>query len=273
MSTISSRRFLALVKVWGGTATILFAVAFTLPTTLYDKISNFFTSRDSQISVLKDKSRTAMAAIAALRQEEADHLRTSTTPQDASLVYSNYDFRIYNLTISNIETFNEAADYLQSGDLYGIGSTLSMVGEYDKANGFYEKALAKAKSEEVFERSASTIYREMGSNNARKGDINATRDAFGESLKLLASQSKPGDMSLARDSFVRNKSELASAEIHIGNLGCGLRMAESILPEMRRLLNAGDLMMKLAIPALEKDLSDHNGSSQKPASDCLATPD
>ena len=262
-----------MLRVWGGAAAILFAVAFTIPTTLYDKFTNFFSSREIQIAELQDKSRAAVAAIAALRMEEADHFRTSPNPQDANLVQSNYDYRIYNLTISNIDLFKRAAEHLQSNDLYGIGSTLSLAGEFDLANSFYEMALAGAKSEKVFQKSAPTIFREMGTNNAQKGDINRARYAFGEALKILATQSKPGDMSMARDLFIRDKSELASAEVHKGNLLCGLHMANNILPEMQRFLAAGDRVMRQMIPALQKDILENGAASQSKASDCFATPD
>lgn len=258
-------------KEWGGVITIIIAVAYTLPSSVYDRISNFLATEKDREFALQNAARDTVSKIAALRMEEVDHL-VNRDPDYANLVHANYDYRVYNLTVSNIELFESASAYLKAHDLYGIAGTLAFAGETKEAEKFYEKALTMALTEGVYAVLAPTMFSDIGGMREGQGNLRGAREAYIGGMKLLSAQTKPGEMSPPRSHFLYEKAELAGLELDQGDFQCGMKLAQSILPEMQKFQSAGDQFMAYAVPLFMRRIQRASSAVRPTIVDCPVTP-
>lgn len=269
------RTIIDIAKEWGGLAALAISIFVAFPFSIYDRIRDSKSSSEQKISELQVSAREAIAKMSSLRMEQADHFLKSSDPQYVDQVKMNYDFLIFNAAYSSINLFDTATPFLESSDLYAIGSNLAWIGSVEDSVRFYEAALDHAKEEGKFKFMAPRIYEEMGKSRLLNGpakDIEMARQNYLLSMEILVSIEPPDSLTPGRSQFLAVKSELAAMEIFQGRANCGLLMANAILPEMQRLANFGDPNMLYVIPRFQEAIR----SSQQPATHeqepCYATP-
>lgn len=191
---------------------MLIALLYTFPFDLYDRYFNW----DQRNLVSARAAVAQMADLTAQRVLATAQFKEDVVTRD--FLANMYNIRIFNIIETHAEAFKKSSGRLTFGELYAIGSNLSLNGRGKDAIYFYEESLKKS------DRAASsTVNREMGYTLGQKGpsqDIPRARKAYLESISVLADKSVWLDPRF----YAQNVSELAIIELHSGDRKCGEKL-------------------------------------------------
>ncbi|MBY5585075.1 hypothetical protein [Rhizobium leguminosarum] len=216
----AGRSIISFVKEWGGIGTLLIALLYSFPSSVLDQWQKSKGQRQAAEKDALASVRGSLSEMAALRAEKASRLLQSSDAHYQNEISGAYDIRIYNLIYIRKDEFKNQAPKLRSSELYMVGSSLSLIGEINEAQYYYDLAIVAAGKEQK-PGTVITIYREKGNSlfqNSPDQDIDKARSAYVSVLSLLSTDKS----SYSRYTYVTDLSELIAFEMSNGDWQCGI---------------------------------------------------
>jgi hypothetical protein len=226
-------RLLALVKDWGGVATVAIAILYTFPFDAFDRYIRW-----SDYAVVE--TRKAISDIATLRGEWYAAVDKATDRRVKEWIGITYNARVFNLITSNISRFSAAKNKLYHSELLLVASDLADAGLINDALPYYDLALVKATAENPT--TVITIYRERGRSlfqSSAYQNKDEARRSYAKSLGLLAEQTKRG-IAWSYGMYLGFLGELVKYEFIEGDWQCGKNLDAYFFPLLQQMVKLDD---------------------------------